>query len=156
MRGIRYAIASGAVALLILGGAAPAFADHNAGAGLTNATGGPRACYAGAMTPGTPPVDISTTKWTTVKRDGKLHLACYFTVPLFLPNTSIGVDKDDWVAPTRPTVTVSQLPICLPPGADAETQLWPDGTAAPLSKTTVVANKTSLVLYCAWPLSQLP
>jgi uncharacterized membrane protein len=159
MRPIRALIAAAAAAVLVFAAALPAYADHNAGAGLTDALGGPTACYAGASTPGTPPVDISTRTWTTARNGGRLHLVCYFTVPLSMPapDGGLGEDKGPWLAPRRITTTVSAFPNCLPPGADAASETWANGDPSPVPKsaTRVVAYRTSLVMYCSWPLASL-
>ncbi|WP_322411758.1 hypothetical protein [Microbacterium invictum] len=159
MRHTRLPLAAAAAAVLILATAAPANADHNAGAGLTDATGGPSSCYAGASTPGTPGVDITTRNWRTAEYGGSLHLVCYFTVPSNLPapsEGSPGEEKGPWVSPTRPTTSISTSDNCLPPGTEAAGETWLDtGEPAPKSRTKVVAYKNSIVMYCSWPLSVL-
>ncbi|GAA2971137.1 hypothetical protein JOD63_000758 [Microbacterium terrae] len=158
MRSRSLILALAAAAALVLGTAAPALADHNAGAELYNPDI-PDQCYAGAITEGTPPVDIYTSRYTLVEKAGRLHLVCTFTVPARVeaPDGGIGESKGTWIAPTRPTVSLS-AGTCLPPGVDAASELWPDDEtrSVPASQAKIVAYRTTIVMYCSWALDDLP
>ena len=138
-----------AFALLFVG-AAPAFADHNAGADLDD--GGD--CYYGTMLPGGPPVDISTTNYKVVRHGDSLLVACYFSLPSFVPvpdpcDGCPGDIEGDWTAPKRPNFVVAENS-CLPPGALSPGGEWPGGEGARPTDAKAVFYRTHAVLTCFW------
>jgi len=156
-RNIAAAIVLGIIGAV--GVALPAYADHNGGAELYDPDI-PNGCYAGAIMTGTPPVDIFTSTYTLVEKAGSLHLVCYFRVPAYVPASGEGTTGDwkgEWFAPTSPTVS-RNAGTCLPPGVDAASELYRDDETrhVPHAEATIVAYRTSIVMYCSWPLSQLP
>ena len=142
-----------------VGLAAPAYADHNGGAELYDPDI-PNQCYAGAIYAGTPPIDIYTSKYALFEKSGRLNLVCYFTVPSYVPPSGEGTTGDtkgEWFAPAKPTVSWN-AGTCLPPGVNAASEQYPDDETRPVphADAKIVAYRTSIVMYCSWPLSQLP
>ena len=139
-----------AIALLFVG-AAPALADHNAGADLDD--GGD--CYYGQLLPG-PPKDIHTTSYKLIRHGESLLVACYFKLPKVIladeDCNGCGSDiEDDWYAPTRPVSLVASQ-ACVPPGSDSASGLWPSGeTGGAWVDAKVVFYRTHAVLTCFWP-----
>lgn len=134
-----------AFALLFVG-AAPALADHNAGADLDE--GGD--CYYGQLLPG-PPQDIRTTSYKLIRHGESLLVACYFPLPREIPaeDGCMGCDEEDWVAPTRP-VYYNVPNACVPPGAMSPGGEWPSGEAARPTDAKIVFYRTHAVMTCFW------
>ena len=136
-------------ALLFIG-AAPALADHNAGADLDE--GGD--CYYGTYLPGGPPVDMRTTHYAVVRNGDSLLVACYFSLPSFIPvpdpcNGCPGDGEGDWTAPTRPAY-YNVKGSCVPPGAMSPGGEWPNGEPARSADARIVFYRTHAVLTCYW------
>jgi hypothetical protein len=151
----RIGIGAAAAALLTLGVAAPALADHNAGADLDGGTG----CYYGALLWG-PPEDLRTDTYRVIERGGSLTVVCSFTTKPFYPASEV---DDEWFAPARPVVRYfgSGDPgaSCVPPGVDSASETWLDApdTSAPHADSVVVAfYRTSMVLTCHWRVAPHP
>jgi hypothetical protein len=137
---------------LLFAGAAPALADHNAGADLDD--GGD--CYYGQMLRGSPAVDIRTTTYTLIRSGDSLLVACYFSLPKFVPeppDCEAGCSADgkgDWAAPTRPVYVVTKG-ACVAPGALSPGGEWPDGASSPrVTDAKIVFYRTHAVLTCYW------
>jgi hypothetical protein len=136
---------------LLFAGAAPALADHNAGADLDD--GG--SCYYGAFLPGSPPDDISTTNYKIIRSGESLLVVCYFQLARFIPVPEDclgcgGEYKGDWTAPKRPVFAVAEGK-CLPPGALSPGEEWPSGTGGPrMTDAKVVFYQTHGVMTCYW------
>ena len=159
MRARTVAISLALGVLAAIGLASPAYADHNGGAELYEPDT-PHECYAGAIYTGTPPIDIFTTKYALFEKAGRLNLVCYFTVPSYVPASGEGTtgdSKGEWFAPTKPTISLN-AGTCLPPGVDASSELYRDDETRPVpqAQAKIVAYKTSIVMYCSWPLNELP
>jgi hypothetical protein len=137
-----------AVALLFVG-AAPALADHNAGADLDE--GGD--CYYGQLLSG-PPKDIRTTNYKIDRHGESLLVACYFSLPrvILADEDCLGCGsdvKDDWYPPTRPQFFTDKGD-CVPPGAMSPGAEWPSGVAARSTDAKIVFYRTHAVLTCFW------
>jgi hypothetical protein len=145
---LKAAIAGVAALLLALAGAAPAFADHTAGAELldygkpatANCTAGPRVTGIGTQ--------LNSKVYKLFEAKGMLHLACYFEVPKFVPSDG---EQNDWYAPSKPKVVKAASTLsCLAPGSEES-----DAISGPASTPRFLAYKTSLVMYCSWPLDEI-
>ncbi|MBO0984945.1 hypothetical protein [Rathayibacter sp. SD072] len=147
-------LALASVVALAGAAAAPALADHNAGANLddhassdisSNGT-----CYYGALLAGAPDRNLRTTSYRFVRSGNSLTLVCSYTgIPSFIPEAENG--NGDWYAPTKPVRFVAES-ACLPPGVDSAGELYPDDPDRSVDR--VDANtlwyRSTMTMVCFW------
>lgn len=145
------ALGVAASALLIVAVAVPASADHTGGAELTDlGSAGSDSCYVGGLLSGIP-TTLFTPYYSIRDHGGSRHLVCYFTTASsYTPSSDEGGYDWSWTAPRRLTTFLGGDATCVEPGGSA------DGyTEAAQSVPRFVEYKTSLVMYCSWPLADL-
>lgn len=148
-------ISLSAVVALAGAAAAPALADHNAGANLdgyaSSDISSDGSCYYGALLPGAPDISLATTSYRFVRAGASLTLVCSYTgIPSFIPGTEQG-DGGDWYAPKRPTRYVAQ-DACLPPGVDSASEFYPDDENRPVDRVDANAlfYRSTMTMVCFW------
>lgn len=138
-------------ACLVVAASLPAIADHTGGAELTDlGSTGSDSCYVGGLLSGIP-ATLFTPHYAIRDHSGSRHLVCYFTTESsYDPSSDSGGYDWSWTAPRRLTTFRGADATCVEPGGSA------DGyTEAAQSVPRFVEYKTSLVMYCSWPLSDL-
>ena len=144
-----------AVLALVGAAAAPALADHNAGANLDDhawtdvSSNG--SCYYGALLPGSPDISLGTTSYRFVRAGNSLTLVCSYTgIPSFIPGTEQG-DGGDWYAPRKPTRYTAQ-DACLPPGVDSASETYLDDENRPVDRVDAetLFYRSTMTMVCFW------
>lgn len=155
MPSLRSAFLSFSAAVALVGAAAaPALADHNAGANLDDRAwtdvSSNGSCYYGALLPGGPDDSLVTSSYRFVRSGSSLTLLCSFTgIPSFVPGSEYG--DGDWYAPKRPARYTAQN-ACLPPGVDSASETYPGDEERAVDKVDArtLFYRSTMTMVCFW------
>jgi len=147
-------LALASVVALAGAAAAPALADHNAGANLDDhassdisSTG---SCYYGELLSGAPDRSLVTTSYRFVRSGRSLTLVCSYTgIPSFIPASENG--DGDWYAPTKPVRFVAEN-ACLPPGVESAGEVYLDDPDRPVDSVdaSTLWYRSTMTMVCFW------